>query len=260
MLATNSLAAWIAGNYKGEVDLIEESLRIGPNIGLLGNVLFLLALALVVFIFWPLPLLHGRKPYIMISLLLMIPLQIPQGLTLPPYTIAKQNESMVSYVLCFYFFRAISGGVLGFTVINCLSTVLDLFSVDTGACCRGGVVLNGRAIKKQNWNLLGGGIRGSRPGMWIAMFVWSTTVFYGIGFFVGQLTINSTTPAWGFWITAIITGSLLIIVGVVSEVRPPWKRHDPAHGLSRHISTNTSMPTVTERGEISVALTGISPN
>lgn len=260
MLAVNSLVAWICGIYKGEVNLIDDALNIGPNIALLGNVVFLLALALVVFIFWTLPLLHGRKPYIMISLVLMIPLQVPQGLTLPPYTVAKDSENMISYVLCFYFFRAISGGVLGFTVINCLSTVLDLFSVDTGACCRGGVVLNGRALKKQHWSLSGGGKRESRPGMWIAMYVWSGTVFYGVGFLVGQLIINSTTPAWGFWITAIITGVLLIIVGLVSEVRPPWIRHDPSHGSSRHISHNTRTPPVAERGEISVALTGISPN
>ncbi|TGZ77639.1 hypothetical protein EX30DRAFT_351623 [Ascodesmis nigricans] len=161
-----ALAGWIIGNYHGELPAIQKHLELSSGAAQLGNVAFFLTMALSIFVFWPLPLLHGRKPYIMVSLALMIPLQLPQGLPLPPYTAPPEDvvRSMTPYAVCFMFFRALSGLVFGFAFVNTFNTVLDLFGADTGACCRGGVVFDNSAFaKRDTWRLSGGGRRGMRP-------------------------------------------------------------------------------------------------
>ncbi|KAG0126629.1 hypothetical protein HOY82DRAFT_569544 [Tuber indicum] len=70
---------FIVGCYYGEAATMRKSLQVSGNIVALGNVSFLVGVGLCGLVFWPLPLLHGTKPYSIVSLALMVPLQLPQA-------------------------------------------------------------------------------------------------------------------------------------------------------------------------------------
>ena len=64
----------LIGIYAGMVPSIQYWIADLNHYANLGNVFFYLGLAIPTFFFWPLPLLHGRKPYILSSLVLAMPL------------------------------------------------------------------------------------------------------------------------------------------------------------------------------------------
>ncbi|UJO17160.1 uncharacterized protein CLAFUR5_04431 [Fulvia fulva] len=71
----------IAGIYAGEVPRIQYQLADQSHWVNFGNMLLFFSLGLATLIFWPLPLLHGRRPYTLLALGLMLPLHLPQALT-----------------------------------------------------------------------------------------------------------------------------------------------------------------------------------
>ena len=70
----------LIGIYAGMVPSIQYWIADLNHYANLGNVFFYLGLAIPTFFFWPLPLLHGRKPYILSSLVLAMPLLFPQAI------------------------------------------------------------------------------------------------------------------------------------------------------------------------------------
>ena len=67
--------------------------------------------------FWPPPMLHGRKPCFLIVITLVIPLQLPRALSMPPYTMEPElwDRLMQPYRICLTFFRMLPGRVgIGF--------------------------------------------------------------------------------------------------------------------------------------------------
>ncbi|KAF8254038.1 hypothetical protein K440DRAFT_673713 [Wilcoxina mikolae CBS 423.85] len=261
------LIGWIVRSYYAELPQIEEHLEISPNIASLGNSMFFLGLAIPTSILWPLPLLHGRKPYLLLSISLLLPLQLPQALSLPPYTTDSQtwDRSMQPYVACLLFFRSISGLILGFAFMNGFATILDLFGPDTGACCRGGVVFNNRVpLEGQNqYNAVTGGEAGVRTGIWVGVFTWMFVASPGLGYLFGKIAVATTTPAWGFWTVAILTGFILALILVAPEVRPPWKTIRIGRSASRRgqrpAIAGIAGSEVVERGEIKMVMFGSSP-
>ncbi|KAK5658529.1 hypothetical protein OQA88_1921 [Cercophora sp. LCS_1] len=71
----------LIGIYAGLVPSIQYWIADLYHYAILGNVYFYLGLAIPTFFFWPLPLLHGRKPYILSSLVLAMPLLFPQAIS-----------------------------------------------------------------------------------------------------------------------------------------------------------------------------------
>lgn len=71
----------LIGIYAGMVPSIQYWIADLEHYAILGNAFFYLGLAIPTFFFWPLPLLHGRKPYILSSLVLSMPLLFPQAIT-----------------------------------------------------------------------------------------------------------------------------------------------------------------------------------
>ena len=74
-ISTAMIGALI-GMYTGLGHSISQFIQ-GPAINnseYFGTLIFYLGLAIPTFFFWPLPLLHGRRPYILASLALAIPL------------------------------------------------------------------------------------------------------------------------------------------------------------------------------------------
>lgn len=261
------LIGWIVRSYYAELPQIEEHLEISPTVASLGNSMFFLALAIPTSILWPLPLLHGRKPYLLLSISLLLPLQLPQALSLPPYTTDSHtwDRSMQPYVACLLFFRTVSGLILGFAFMNGFATILDLFGPDTGACCRGGVVYNNQVpLEGQNqYHAVTGGEAGVRTGIWVGIFTWMFVASPGLGFLFGKVAIATTTPAWGFWTVAILTAFLLTLILVAPEVRPPWKTIRICRMTSRRgkrpAIAGIAGSEVVERGEIKMIMFGSSP-
>lgn len=254
------LIGFIVGCYGGESTAIKASLGITTSLTSMGNVLFILGVSIPSLLFWPLALLHGRKPYVLLSIALTIPLQLPQALSLPPHTIPSQERSMAPFVVCILVFRAISGFVLGFASMNVLATLIDLFGPDTGACCRGGVIFSSSTpVEGQDqFHLVPGGEAGARIGIWLGIWAWVFFAFGGVGYLIGQLIISRSSPAWGFWIVAILATVLLFLVWLVPEVRPPWKKQ---RLISRRRAgwKGDEEKQHEDRGEITMVVSGTSP-
>lgn len=77
---STALIGILVGIYAGLVPSIQYWIADLSHYAILGNVFFYIGLAIPSFFFWPLPLLHGRKPYILSSLVLAMPLLFPQAI------------------------------------------------------------------------------------------------------------------------------------------------------------------------------------
>jgi hypothetical protein len=113
----------IIGMYSGEVPAIQYVIADFHHYAILGNVFLYCGLAISTFLLWPLPLLHGRKVYTIAGLVLVLGLQIPQGISLIQYRMPDQ----VTWRTLLLVSRALSGLVLGLVNINLFPTLLDLF-------------------------------------------------------------------------------------------------------------------------------------
>ena len=84
-----------------------------------------IGLGLTTLIFWPLPLLHGRKPYTLLAFGLMLPLQFPQAVAVSGY----RNPENPLYRCGLLIPRVFTGLAVGFANINQLPTLFDLLSL-----------------------------------------------------------------------------------------------------------------------------------
>jgi hypothetical protein len=78
---STALIGVLVGIYAGLVPSIQYYIVDLNHYAVLGNVVFYFGLAIPSFFFWPLPLLHGRKPYILSSLVVAMPLLFPQAIS-----------------------------------------------------------------------------------------------------------------------------------------------------------------------------------
>lgn len=78
---STALIGILVGLYAGLVPSIQYYIVDLNHYAILGNVVFYFGLAIPSFLFWPLPLLHGRKPYILSSLVIAMPLLFPQAIS-----------------------------------------------------------------------------------------------------------------------------------------------------------------------------------
>ncbi|OLN85988.1 hypothetical protein CCHL11_05333 [Colletotrichum chlorophyti] len=77
---STALVGMLIGIYAGLVPSLQYYIMDTSHATINGNVGCFLGMALPTFFCWPLPLMHGRKPYIMSSLILTMPLLFPQAL------------------------------------------------------------------------------------------------------------------------------------------------------------------------------------
>lgn len=117
------LLGFVIGIYAGEVPAIKYTIVDEHHYAILGNIVLFLGLALCTVLFWPLPILHGRKPYTLGALIMLLALQFPQAMVLS----RQRSPSNASYHAGLQIPRAFSGFFLGFASINFKGTLLDLF-------------------------------------------------------------------------------------------------------------------------------------
>lgn len=174
----------VLGIYSGEVPAIQYVIVDVDRVMILGNVGLYCGLAISTLLFWPLPLLHGRKPYIISALALGLCLQIPQGLTV----IAFRDPGIKRYRVFLLLSRAASGFVLGFININTFATLLDVF----GASLQSSRTVN-EMVTPYDVRRHGGGM-----GVWLAFWGWCSVGSIALGFAVGAFIIDNSTVDWGF--------------------------------------------------------------
>ena len=195
----------IIGIYAGEVPAIQYVIVDFGHYTILGNVWLYLGLAVPTLFLWPLPLLHGRKPYTVAALAVALCLQIPQGIAVGSY----RSPYVTTYRILLLLSRGVSGFALGFVNMNLQATLLDLF----GASLMAGNP-HGEKVDENDVRRHGGGM-----GVWLAIWSWCTMGSISLGFLIGACLIVLTNVTWGFWVSLLLLMFVLLINVISPELR-----------------------------------------
>lgn len=228
------------GIYAGEVPAIQYVIVDFDRRIILGNVFLYCGLAIPNLVFWPLPLLHGRKPYTLAALALALCLQIPQGLTVSNF----RSPDVERYKIILLLSRGLSGLVFGFANINNLGTLLDVFGASLQTSDPQEFLTDPYDVRRH-----GGGM-----GLWLAIWSWCTMGSIGVRFLIGAYLISDTSVDWGFWISLILLMAVLLLNVVAPEVRRSAFRRT----IAEMVGQGGSFSRVA-RGEVKLHLTGNGP-
>ncbi|KAI0164357.1 hypothetical protein GGR52DRAFT_585659 [Hypoxylon sp. FL1284] len=211
---STALIGILIGIYAGLVPSIQYYIADFHHYSILGNVFLYLGMALPTFFCWPLPLLHGRKPYILCSLCVAMPLLFPQAVAVSvprsPYTRLWRWALLLS--------RAAMGCALGFASMNFHSILTDLFGASLMSRNPHQEVADRHDVRRH-----GGGL-----GIWLGVWTWCYIGSLGIGFLVGALVIDTLPPSWGLYISIILIAVVLLLNVVCPEVRRSAWRYSVA--------------------------------
>lgn len=141
---------------------------------------FFAGMALTTLIFWPLPLLHGRRPYTLVAFGLMLPLHIPQALA-----VSSSHSPHPLYRIGLLLPRALTGLALGFANVNILPTLFDLFGASLMSERPHQEIVAYDDVRRQ-----GGGI-----GVWLGVWTFCFSSSLSIGFCVGACIISELDPS-----------------------------------------------------------------
>ena len=240
---TTALLGLSLGIYAGEVPGIQYALADEHHYTILGNVVFFLGLATSTILFWPLPVLHGRKPYTLAALVIVLPLQFPQALAVN----GLRSAYIATYRAGVLIPRGVSGFVMGFANINFLTTLLDLFGASLQSRNPHQEVVNENDVRRH-----GGGI-----GVWLGIWTWCSIMSIGVGFLIGALVLSSddiNDVPWGFWIAIILNAAVLLLNVIAPEVRrSPYRRS------MAEVRTGSDISRRVARGEIKMHLDQTGP-
>ncbi|KAL8948639.1 MAG: hypothetical protein Q9222_005190 [Ikaeria aurantiellina] len=235
-----ALIGLIVGIYAGEVPAIQYNIVDEHHYTILGNVVLFIGLAITTAIFWPLPLLYGRKPFTLAALAILMPLQFPQAVAVNGFRTPYTPTYRVSLLLS----RAIAGLVMGFANINFIATLLDLFGASLQSVNPHQEVVNVNDVRRH-----GGGM-----GIWLGIWTWCFIGSIGFGFFIGAVIISRLEVDWGFWITIILTAFVLVLNVLIPEVRRSPYRRSVAE-----VRTPTELSRRVARGEVKMHLYSTGP-
>ena len=237
---TTAFMGLIVGIYAGEVPAIQYAIADEHHYTILGNVLFFLGLAITTALFYPLPLLHGRKPYTLAALTILLPLQFPQALAMN----SPRTPTVATYRIGLLLPRIFAGMVMGFANINLLTTLLDLFGASLQSGNPHQEIVNESDVRRH-----GGGM-----GVWLGIWTFCAIGSIGIGFLIGAGIISGLDVSWGFWITIIINAAVLLL----NIVTPETRRSAYRRSMSEVRNGNETSRRVA-RGEIKMHLQSTGP-
>ncbi|KAI0537230.1 hypothetical protein GGR58DRAFT_358038 [Xylaria digitata] len=208
---STALIGMLVGIYAGLVPSIQYYIADFHHYAILGNVGMYLGMALPNFLCWPLPLLHGRKPYIVGGLCIAMPLLFPQAIAIgtrrSPYTCVWRVALLLS--------RALMGFALGFAKMNFHSILTDLFGASLMSNTPHQEVVDEYDVRRH-----GGGL-----GVWLGIWTWCLIGSLSVGFLVGAVVIEHLQPSWGLYISIIIIAGVLLLNVLCPEVRrSAWRR------------------------------------
>ena len=237
---TTAFMGVIIGIYAGEVPAIQYAIADEHHYTILGNVLFFLGLAITTALFYPLPLLHGRKPYTLAALAILLPLQFPQALAIN----SQRDPNVRTYRIGLLLPRIIAGIVMGFANINFITTLMDLFGASLQSGNPHQETVNVNDVRRH-----GGGM-----GVWLGIWTWCAIGSIGIGFLIGAGIISGLDVSWGFWITIIVNAAVLVLNILSPEVRRSAYRRSMAE-----VRSGGEVSRRVARGEIKMHLQATGP-
>ena len=229
------------GIYAGEVPAIQYIIVDMNHYTILGNVFLYSGLAISTLWAWPLPLLHGRKPYTVSATLLALCLQIPQGVAVSQ----TRSPSAESYRVILLLSRAASGLAFGFINMNNFATLLDVFGASLQSKKELTAFNDPYDVRRQ-----GGGM-----GLWLGIWSFCSLASISLGFFVGTVIIGPNgNVVWGFWTVLIVLMLVLLLNVMAPEPRRAAFRRTilTIQGLSGDFNRVT-------RGEVKLHLKGSGP-
>lgn len=232
---------YVIGVYAGEVPRIQYQVIDPKHYIIQGNIYLFLGLALSTFFFWPLPLLHGRKPYTLAALALALPLQFPQAVLVSavrqPSDASFRNGLLVS--------RFFSGMALGFCNINFITTLFDLFGASLQSSNPHQELVIIDDVRRQ-----GGGM-----GIWLGIWSWCFIGSIALGFLSGAGIIAHLNPEWGFYVTVIVGAGVLILNILAPETRrSPYRR-----SFTEFVDDDEKVRRRIARGEVKLHLESDGP-
>lgn len=198
-------------------------------------------MAITTFFFWPLPLLHGRKPYTLVALAITLPLQFPQAIIVTTQRVSSERGWITGLLVS----RALSGVALGFAHINFKTTLLDLFGASLQSSHPHGEVVIVDDVRRH-----GGGM-----GIWLGIWSCSAIGSLALGFLIGAEVISGLNISWGFYITVILIAVVLFL-----DVLTPETRRAPHRRTMQEVELpNLSISRRVARGEIKMHVQGDGP-
>jgi hypothetical protein len=201
----------LLGIYAGIVPAVQYYIADANHTAILGNVGMYLRMALPTFFCWPLPLLHGRRQYILMGLTLAMPLLFPQAITVGTHRSSKTSAWKWALLLP----RGLMGISLGFANMNFHSTLTDLFGASLMSSNPHQELVDEDDVRRN-----GGGL-----GVWLGIWTWCFIGSLGIGFLIGAVVIDRLPPAWGFYISIMMIAVALMLSVLTPEVRrSAWRR------------------------------------
>ncbi|TKX24345.1 hypothetical protein C1H76_3450 [Elsinoe australis] len=224
-----ALIGLIAGIYAGEVPKIQYQLADMNHRVILGNVFFYLGLGISTLIAWPLPLLHGRKPYILVALALTLPLQFPQAISVSQFRNPGRRYGLI----------------LGFANVNYLATLLDLYGASLQSNHPHQEIVDFDDIRRQ-----GGGL-----GRWLGLWSWCFVGSLAVGFAIGAGVTARLAPAWGFYIVII----LLAVYLLINIVAPETRRAPHRRSILHYFDEEDNLQRKIARGEVKLHLAQDGP-
>ncbi|KAF1988496.1 hypothetical protein K402DRAFT_461904 [Aulographum hederae CBS 113979] len=239
------LIGFIVGVYAGEVPKIQYQLVDTKHYIIQGNIYLYIGLAISTFFLWPLPLLHGRKPYTLMSLALVLPLQFPQAVVVSSY----HDPSDARYRVGLLISRFFTGLTLGFANVNFFTTLLDLFGASLQSSNPHQELVLYDDVRRQ-----GGGL-----GMWLGIWSWSFVASIAVGFVTGAGVIHDMNPAWGFYIVVIVTAVVLLLNVIAPEPRRSAYRRSLTHHVEQGEAGDERVTRRVARGEVKLHLSSDGP-
>lgn len=228
---STALIGVLLGIYAGLVPSIQYYIVDQSHITVHGNTGCFLGLAVPTFFLWPLPLLHGRKPYILTSLVLAMPLLFPQALAVNSQRLTDAFEWRAMLLAS----RTLMGVSLGFASMNFHSILTDLFGASLMSVNPHQEVVDHFDARRH-----GGGM-----GVWLGIWTWCWIGSLGLGFLVGAAIIDKQKPTWGFYFSIIIIAFVLFLNVVCPEVRRSAYRRSVAE-----VRTGPEISRRVARGEV----------
>ena len=237
---TTAFMGLIIGIYAGEVPAIQYAIADEHHYAILGNVFFFIGLAITTALFYPLPLLHGRKPYTLAALAILLPLFFPQALAI------NQDRSpyVATYRVGLLVPRVFAGIAMGFANINFITTLLDLFGSSLQSGNPHQETVNENDVRRH-----GGGM-----GLWLGIWTWCAIGSLGLGFLIGAGIISGLDVSWGFWILIILNAAVLLLNIITPEVRRSAYRRSMAE-----VRSGGDVSRRVARGEIKMHLEATGP-
>ncbi|KAJ6785655.1 hypothetical protein PWT90_06000 [Aphanocladium album] len=228
---STALIGIILGIYAGLVPSIQYYVIDPAHIVVHGNTGCFFGMAIPTFFLWPLPLLHGRKPYILTGLVVAMPLLFPQALAVT----SQRLMDSVEWRSLLLASRTLMGISLGFAGMNFHSILTDLFGASLMS-----VNPHQEVVDHYDARRHGGGM-----GVWLGIWTWCWIGSLGVGFLVGASIIDKYTPTWGFYVSIILIAVVLFLNVVCPEVRRSAYRRSVAE-----VRTGPDISRRVARGEI----------